>query len=170
MVKYNEALKTIPLSNFTAMPCTESVSEDVKKQLLTCIKCSPKFSLQINKQINRCCRISLATYDCKMLFQRRHLEKFMFCLVLSERCTGNDIFKAVNEYFTAKDISRANCNNICTNRATALTIYKKGYQVEVQQIIPPPPPHINFIIVSFIDRLQHHVILNQNFILCYNKQ
>jgi NifU-like protein involved in Fe-S cluster formation len=45
---YDEVLKIIPLSNNTLMRCTESLSEDIKEQLLTRIKCSPIFALQID--------------------------------------------------------------------------------------------------------------------------
>jgi hypothetical protein len=65
----------------------------------------------------------------------------MFCLPLSERCTGSDISKAVYDYFTAQDISWAICVGICTDGAAALTGHKKGLQAEVQQI----GPHLNFI-------------------------
>jgi hypothetical protein len=47
--KYGEAFKLIPLSNNTLMRRTESMSEEIKKQLLTRIKCSPKFALQIDE-------------------------------------------------------------------------------------------------------------------------
>jgi hypothetical protein len=47
----------------------------------------------------------------------------------------------VNGYFTAEDISWANCVGICTDGAAALTIHKKGFQAEVQQICP----HVNSI-------------------------
>jgi hypothetical protein len=47
--KYGEALKTIPLSNNTVMRSIALMSEDIKEQLLTRIKCSPKFALQIDK-------------------------------------------------------------------------------------------------------------------------
>jgi hypothetical protein len=43
--KYGEVLKTIPLSNNTVMRRTESMSEDIKEQMLTRIKYSPKFAL-----------------------------------------------------------------------------------------------------------------------------
>jgi hypothetical protein len=65
----------------------------------------------------------------------------MFCLPLLERCTESDIFKEVNDYFTAEVISWANCFGICTDGAAALTGHKKGFQAEVQQI----GPHVNFI-------------------------
>jgi hypothetical protein len=46
---YGEALKTIPPSNNTVMRRIQSMPEDNKEQLLTRIKCSPKFALQIDK-------------------------------------------------------------------------------------------------------------------------
>jgi hypothetical protein len=69
-------------------------------------------------------------------FEENIQEEFMFCLPLSERCTGSDIFNAVNDHFTAEDISWANCVGICTDGAAALTGHKKGFQAEVQQIGP----------------------------------
>jgi hypothetical protein len=65
----------------------------------------------------------------------------MFCIPLSERCTGSDIFKAVNDYFTAEDIFWANSAGICTDGAASLTEHKKGFQAEVQKI----SPHVNFM-------------------------
>jgi hypothetical protein len=45
---YGEVLKTIPPSNNTVMRRIESMSEHIKEQLLTRIKCSPIFALQID--------------------------------------------------------------------------------------------------------------------------
>jgi hypothetical protein len=137
--KYGEALKTIPLSN-TVMRCIESMSKDIKQQLLTRIKCSPKFALQIDESTDVAGSAQLLVFV-RHYFEENIQEEIMFCLLLSERCTGSDIIKAVNDYFTAEDISWANCIGICTERAVALTEHKKGFQAEVQQI----SPHVNFI-------------------------
>jgi hypothetical protein len=134
--KYGKALKTIPLSNNTVMQCIESLSEDIKEQLLTRIKCSPKFSLQIDKSTDATGLAQLLVFV-RHCFEENIQEELMFCLPLSERCTGSDIFKAVNDYFTAEDISWANCIGICTDGAAALTGHKKGFQAEVQQTGPP---------------------------------
>jgi hypothetical protein len=72
----------------------------------------------------------------------------VFCLPLLERCTGSDILKAVNDYFTEEDISWANCVGICTDGAAALTGYKRVFQTEVQQI----GPHVNFSTISILFR------------------
>jgi hypothetical protein len=45
------------------------------------------------------------------------------------------------DYFTAEDISWANCVGICTGEAAALTGHKKGFQAEVQQM----GRHMNFV-------------------------
>jgi hypothetical protein len=47
----------------------------------------------------------------------------------------------VNDYFTAEDISWANCVSTCTDRAAAFTGHTKGFQAEVWQIAS----HVNFI-------------------------
>jgi hypothetical protein len=41
---YGQALKAILISNNTMMQQTQSMSEDIKKQLLTWNKCRPKFA------------------------------------------------------------------------------------------------------------------------------
>jgi hypothetical protein len=78
------------------------MSKDIKEQLLTRIKCSPKFALQIDESTDVAGLAQLLVRHC---FKENIQEEFMFCLPLSERCTGSDIFKAVKDYFTAEDIS-----------------------------------------------------------------
>jgi hypothetical protein len=136
--KYGEALKTIRLSNNTAMQRIESVLKDIKEQLLTMIKCSPKSALQIDESTDVAGLAQLCVFV-RYCFKENIQEEFMFCLPLSES-TGSDIFKAVNDYFTAEDISWANCVGICTDGAAALTGHEKCFQAEVQQI----GPHVNF--------------------------
>jgi hypothetical protein len=116
------------------------MSEDIKEQLLVRIKCSPKSALQIDESSDVAGLAQLLVFV-RYWFEENIQEEFMFCLPLSERCARTDIFKAVNDHFTAEDISWENCVGICTDETAALTGHKKGFQAEVQQI----GPHVNFI-------------------------
>jgi hypothetical protein len=128
--KYGEALKTIPFSNNTVILRIESMSEDIKEQLLTRIKCSPIFALQIYESTDVAGLAQLLELV-RYCFEEHIQKEFMFCLPLSERCTGSGIFKAVNDCFTAEDVSWANWVCTCTDGVAALTGHKKGFQAEV---------------------------------------
>jgi hypothetical protein len=64
----------------------------------------------------------------------------MFCQLLTDRTTGNDMFRAVNYCISSEDIYWSNCVSICIDGA-ALTGHKRGFQAEVRQVAP----HVNFI-------------------------
>jgi hypothetical protein len=113
----------------------ESISEDIKGQLLTRIKCSPEFAPQIDESTDVAGFAQLLVFV-RYCFEENIQEEFVFCLPLLERFAVSDILKAVNDYFTAEDISWANCVGICTDEAAALTGHKRVFQTEVQQICP----------------------------------
>jgi hypothetical protein len=101
--KYGKAFKKIPFFRNTIMQHIESVSEDIKEELLTRIICSPKFALQIYKSTDSAGLAQLLLFV-RYAFEENIQEEFMFCLPFSERCTGSDIFKAVGNCFTAEYI------------------------------------------------------------------
>jgi hypothetical protein len=68
--------------------------EDIKGQLLTRIKCSPKFALQIIESTDVAGLLLLFAFV--RYCYEENIEEFMFCLLLTERevmCS-----KAVNDY------------------------------------------------------------------------
>jgi hypothetical protein len=106
------------------------MSEDIKEQLLTRIKYSPKSALQIDESTDVAGLAQLLVFV-RYCSEKNIQEEFMFCGPLSKRCTGSDIFKAVNDHFIAEDISWANYVGICTEEAAALTGHMKGFHAEV---------------------------------------
>jgi hypothetical protein len=91
---YSQALKAVHLSN-TMMWQTES--EGIEEQLLTQVKCSPKFAIQIDESTDVAGLPQLFVFI-GYCFQENINEDFMLCQPLTKRTTGSDTFKAVNDY------------------------------------------------------------------------
>jgi hypothetical protein len=102
---YGQALKTPPVPDNIAMRRIESMSEDFKEQLLTRIKCSPKFALQTNESthVAGLPQLCLSHTTLNKTFMK------ISCSVDTERTTGSDTFKAVNDCITSEDIFWSNC-------------------------------------------------------------
>jgi hypothetical protein len=100
------------------------MSEDIKEELQTRIKCSPKFAFQVDNSTD-VAGLAVLLLFVRHCFEEIAQEQFMFYPLLSETCTTSDIFKAVNDCFKMEDVSRRNCIGICTDTAAALTRHKK---------------------------------------------
>jgi hypothetical protein len=85
---YGQALKAIPLPNNTVMRRIESVSEDIDEQLLTRIKCSPIFLLEIDELTDVASLPQLLVFV-SYCFEENIHEDFVFCHPLTERSTGS---------------------------------------------------------------------------------
>jgi hypothetical protein len=114
--------------------------EDNTEQLLTRIMCSPKFALEIDESADVPDLPQLLVFV-RFCFEENIHGDFMFCRPLTERTTGNDMFKAANGYIASVDICWPHCVGICVDGAPALTGHKKGFQAEVRQVAS----HVNFI-------------------------
>jgi hypothetical protein len=74
--KYGQDLTTVPLPRNTVMGRTESVSEDIKEQLQTRIKRSPKLVLQIDES-KYAAGLTLVLVFARYYFKGNIHEKFM---------------------------------------------------------------------------------------------
>ncbi|CAM5073328.1 unnamed protein product [Natator depressus] len=68
-------------------------------------------------------------------------EELLFCEPLKERCTGEDIFSTVNDFFNKNNVLWKNCVSVTTDGMAALTGIKKGFRDKVTEIAP----HVKFI-------------------------
>jgi hypothetical protein len=86
------------------------MSEDIKKQMQTRIKCNPKFAFQVNNSTDvagLAVLLLFVIYCFKEILQ----EAFMLCPLLSETCMS-DILKAVSDCFKMEDVSWRLCIGI----------------------------------------------------------
>jgi hypothetical protein len=124
--KYGETLGTIPLSHNTVMRRIESMSEDIKEQLLTGLNAVQNLLFKSTNQ--QMLQDQLSYLYLSDTVSKKTSRKSSYSVYRFQRDVQSDIFKALNDYFTAEDISRANCVSMCTSGAAALTGHKKGFQ------------------------------------------
>jgi hypothetical protein len=105
------------------------MSENIREYLHTRTASNNKFTLQIGESTD----VAGVVRYC---FEENIQEQFMFCPLLSEGCTGNDVLKATKGYFTPEDIFWTNCVGVCADGAATLAGYKKGLRDEVLKIAP----------------------------------
>jgi hypothetical protein len=101
------------------------MSEDIKEQLQTKIKQSPKFAFQVDNSTD-VTGLAVLLLFVRYCFEELAQEEFMFCSLFSETCTTNDVFKAVSDCFKMEDVSWRNCVGICTDTAAAVTRHEKS--------------------------------------------
>jgi hypothetical protein len=77
----------------------------------------------------------------QILFRRKHPGRVNVLSAAFKEMYREWYIQGNEQYFTAEDISWANCVSICTDGAAVLTGHKKGFQAEAQKI----GPHVNFI-------------------------
>ncbi|KAG6934017.1 zinc finger BED-type containing 5 [Chelydra serpentina] len=77
----------------------------------------------------------------RFCFNNEIHKELLFCEPLKERCTREDIFATVNDFFSKHNVLWKNCASITTDGAAALTGIKKGFRGKVTEIAP----HVKFI-------------------------
>jgi hypothetical protein len=90
MVKNMAKLLKQFLSNNTVLRHIKSISEDIKEQLLTRIKCSPKLALQTDKSTDVAGLAQLLVFV-RYCLKKKHPGRVYVLSNTLERCTGSDL-------------------------------------------------------------------------------
>jgi hypothetical protein len=77
----------------------------------------------------------------RYFFEENIHDDNIFCRPLTERTTGSDMFRAVNDCITSEKFW-SNCVGICTDGVRTFTEHNRGFQVEVRHVAP----QVNFIL------------------------
>lgn len=57
-------------------------------------------------------------------------KELLFCELLKERCTREDVFSTVNDFFNKKNVSWKNCARVTTDGEATWTGIKKTRRIE----------------------------------------
>uniref|UniRef100_A0A9J8C488 Uncharacterized protein n=1 Tax=Cyprinus carpio carpio TaxID=630221 RepID=A0A9J8C488_CYPCA len=133
--KAAKTLDKIPLSDNTVSRRIDSISTDIFNQLISRIKNSEFFSLQIDESTDVANLANLLVYV-RYLFENTVHEDFLFCRPLVTHSTGEDIFNLMDSFFRVHEVDWARCVGICTDGAKAMTGRHKGSVALIRKIAP----------------------------------
>lgn len=142
--KISNSLKSIPISNDTMRRRINSMGYNIKTQLISRIKQSNYFAIQLDESTD------ITNYAQLMVFVRYQYinqiyEDLLFCRELLTTTRGIDIFEKVNEFFAENELEWSKCVGVCTDGAAAMSGRISGFKAEVQKV-SPDAQHIHCVI------------------------
>ncbi|XP_063050114.1 zinc finger BED domain-containing protein 5-like, partial [Engraulis encrasicolus] len=130
-----DAIEKVPLSADTVQRRIAVMAEDVEKQLITRVRQSPLFSLQLDESTDIGNEANLLCYIRYICDGAVH-DDFLFCESLQTNTTGEAIFDCLNAFICKNGLDWKKCVGICTDGATAMTAKHKGLAVRVRAVAP----------------------------------
>lgn len=131
--KASNELSTVSLSNNTVKNRIVEMSENIKEQLISNIKTSKFYSLQLDESTDICNDANLLAY---VRYENHNTitEDFLFCISLPSNTTGEAIFNILNSFIISHDIKWNNCVAVSTDGARAMSGTRSGLQARLKTI------------------------------------
>ena len=133
--KESKKLNAISLSNSTVKTRITDMSDDVLEQILTHVKASPFYSIQLDESTDIADLPQLSVFI-RYINNGAVSEDLLFCKALKLHTKGEDIFQCLNDFFTEHSIPWEKCAGICTDGAAACTGFKSGVVKRIKDKAP----------------------------------
>lgn len=136
----NTVISSSDASNWMPFPCQTTVcrrmTSDAKQQLITCIRQSKCFALQLDE--NTDVLTNCAMLACFVRFEAEGVvkEKFLFCDNLSNYMTADEIFERLDDYIKDNEIDWRKCIDISTDGACSMTGRYTGVHALMRRVAP----------------------------------
>uniref|UniRef100_A0A8P4GAE8 DUF4371 domain-containing protein n=1 Tax=Dicentrarchus labrax TaxID=13489 RepID=A0A8P4GAE8_DICLA len=111
------------------------MSNDIREQLISFIKKSPYYALQLDKSTDIAGQAQLLTYV-RYLWDKTIEEDVLFCRPLQSHTTGEAIFNVLDVFIRENGLAWDRCVGQCTDGARAMTGRERGLAARVQQVAP----------------------------------
>uniref|UniRef100_A0A8C4GRW1 Zinc finger BED domain-containing protein 5 n=1 Tax=Dicentrarchus labrax TaxID=13489 RepID=A0A8C4GRW1_DICLA len=113
-------LNAVPLSNDTVARRISDMSNDIREQLISFIKKSPYYALQLDESTDIAGQAQLLTYV-RYLRDKTIEEDVLFCRPLQSHTTGQAIFNVLDVFIPKYGLAWDRCIGLCTDGARAMT-------------------------------------------------
>ena len=111
------------------------MSDDVFEQILTHVKASPFYSIQLDESTDIAGLPQLSVFI-RYINNGAGSEDLLFCKALKLHTKGEDIFQCLNDFFTEHSIPWEKCAGICTDSAAACTGFKSRVVKRIKDKAP----------------------------------
>ena len=128
-------LDMIPVSNNTVSRRIDAMSEDILATLVSRVKKSEFYSLQVDESTDVANLASLLVFV-RYLFEGTVQEDFLFCRPLASRTTGEEIFNLIDVFMRTNGIDWECCVGICTDGAKSMTGKHTGFIAHIRRVCP----------------------------------
>uniref|UniRef100_A0A8C1P216 DUF4371 domain-containing protein n=1 Tax=Cyprinus carpio TaxID=7962 RepID=A0A8C1P216_CYPCA len=133
--KEAKKLDMIPVSNNTVSRRIDAMSEDILATLVSRVKKSEFYSLQVDESTDVANLANLLLYV-RYLFEGTVQEDFLFCRPLATRTTGQKIFNLIDVFMRTNGIDWERCVGICTDGAKSMTGKHTGLIAHIRRVCP----------------------------------
>ena len=133
--EFAKKIEGVPLSNDTVKKRIQSMSCDIKDQVIEAIKRSGQFSLQLDESTDISDDAQLLTYVRYQGLAEME-EEFLFCTPLQTTTTGEDTFVMVDLFFKQEGLLWKQCYSVCCDGAPAMLGACQGFTARVKQENP----------------------------------
>ncbi|GBM71257.1 Zinc finger BED domain-containing protein 5, partial [Araneus ventricosus] len=131
----SKKIKNIPLSNSTVYRRIKDMSIAIEATINERKKKSPFFSIQVDESSDVSDLLTLLVIA--RYFNVNELEEnLLLCYPRTKRCTGEDIFNAIQGYFCVKEMDWAKCCGVCTDGGKSMPGCYKSLRGRIKIVAP----------------------------------
>ena len=127
-------IRQIPLSNDTICRRICDMSTDVQDTLISSVKQSKMFTMQVDKSTDISGKAQLIAFI-RFVSDGKISDQFFCCKDLKERTVGQDIFDTLSKYLEENEITWKECVGLCTDGAPSMIGSIKGFVSLVKKLI-----------------------------------